>query len=507
MVNIVERLASALAMIIRGTLSIAIGTALLSAVLQLGAEAQRQEKGGRRGGAGRPYPAPKSAWEVASIVLGCPTDRSVAVAIRPNADYEAFLEYGLKSAGALAKTERFSLAKGTPTQISLTGLKSDAAYRYRLRYKKSDEGDFATGPEYTFQTQRSPGKSFTFFVQGDSHPERNPKMNVPELYERTLVTAAKEKPDFFICMGDDFSVDTLRDHTPESVEGVYTKQVPYLGLVGNSSPVFLVNGNHEQAAKANLDGTAGSLGVLAQNARNRYFAQPAPDGFYTGNSEKVDHIGLLRNYFAWTWGDATFVVIDPYWHSDVPVDNAADGGSKRRDLWQITIGDKQYQWLKNVLETSKSKYKFVFAHHVLGTGRGGVERAPYFEWGGKSQNGTDEFKQKRPSWALPIHQLMVKNHVNVFFQGHDHIFAKQELDGVVYQTTPVPADTTNQLINGDAYQSGDKVPGAGLVRVTVAPDKVRIEYVRSFLPGDEKDGHKHGEVAYQYELKPREGKQ
>ena len=349
-----------------------------------------------------------------------------------------------------------------------------------------------------------------FLVQGDSHPERVPKMHIPSLYERTLLMAEAQKPDLFICLGDDFSVDTLRERTKQTVEGVYTKQVPSLGLVGHSVPIYLVNGNHEQASKANLDGTPNSLGVWAQNARNRNFVQPAPDGFYTGNTEPVEHIGLLRNYFAWTWGDALFVTIDPYWHSATAVDNSAgkgpkdEGGGKRnRNLWDITLGDAQYKWLTKTLLESKAKYKFVFAHHVNGTGRGAIENATLYEWGGKDPRGGDLFSSKRPGWELPIHKLFVKAGVSIFFQGHDHIYCKQELDGVIYQSCPCPADPTNSLINGDAYKSGEKVPGAGLVRVTVGPTQTKVDYVRAYEPSAEVDGRTHGEIAHSYSVKPK----
>ena len=115
------------------------------------------------------------------------------------------------------------------------------------------------------------------------------------------------------------------------------------------------------------------------------------------------------------------------------------------------------------------------------------------------------FKSKRPGWDLPIHQLFVKTGVSIFFQGHDHIFCKQELDGVIYQSCPCPADPTNSLINGDAYRSGDKVPGAGLVRVTVASAQAKVDYVRAYEPSAETDGHKHGEIAYSYSIKPSTG--
>ncbi|MCY2952886.1 MAG: hypothetical protein NTU53_13060 [Planctomycetota bacterium] len=41
---------------------------------------------------------------------------------------------------------------------------------------------------------------------------------------------------------------------------------------------------------------------------------------------------------------------------------------------------------------------------------------------------------------MPIRQLLVQNHVNIAFQGHEHLYAKQDLDGIVYQEVPQPGD-------------------------------------------------------------------
>jgi hypothetical protein len=59
---------------------------------------------------------------------------------------------------------------------------------------------------------------------------------------------------------------------------------------------------------------------------------------------------------------------------------------------------------------------------------------------------------------LPIHQLSVDNSVTVFFQGHDHLFARQELDGVVYQSLPNPAGDSYTAFHADAYSSDGQVP-------------------------------------------------
>lgn len=174
-----------------------------------------------------------------------------------------------------------------------------------------------------------------------------------------------------------------------------------------------------------------------------------------------------------------------------------------RNQWNITLGEAQYAWLKKTLETSTAKYKFVFAHHVMGTGRGAIEVADGYEWGGKDPRGQATFKDKRPTWDLPIHQLMAKTGVTIFFQGHDHLFARQEKDGVIYQEVPNPADLTYTAFNKDAYRSGDVLPNAGHLLVTVSPDEARIDYVRSFLPKDENASQKDGTVAFSYTVKPR----
>ena len=432
-------------------------------------------------------------------MLGCPTDKSVIVSVLCADSQEGCIEYGPAPGDYNGKTDIVEFPATTAVEVLLDKLDRDTQYFYRLLHREAGDAAFTAGAEYRFHTQRAPGSTFRFEIQGDSHPER-PHQHDPVLYARTLRDAADDRPDFYMTIGDDFSVETLRTVSSETVEKIYLNQRSYLGLLAHSSPLFLVNGNHEQAAMCNLDGTSENVAVWAQTARNRLFPQPASDGFYTGDAEPVEFIGLLRDYYAWTWGDALFVAIDPYWHSPKPVDNVFGGGPKTRDMWAITLGDAQYQWFKRTLGQSDAKYKFVFAHHVLGRGRGGIEMAQLFEWGGKNRRGRWEFDAKRPGWETPIHPLMARNNVTIFFQGHDHLFVRQQLDGVVYQTLPDPANPSTSFEHREAYRSGDVLPGSGRVRVTVSPDDVKVEYVRSFLPQDEREGQANGMVSYMYTI-------
>ncbi len=441
------------------------------------AEPTKKPKGGNAPVA----PTSTSADFIAYEIMGRPTDTSVTVNVVPAVDMQIYYEYGTTPGAYSVQTAPQTARANTPLETLIEELQPNTRYYYRICYNGM------TGNERTFVTQRAAGSTFTFDIQGDSHPERTKNQFDANLYTKTLLSAASDQPDFYMTIGDDFSVDTLKNVNADTVRALYINQRQWLGLV--NAPVFLVNGNHEQASLANLDGTPNNVAVWAQTSRNLYYPQPAPDTFYTGDTEPIENIGLLRDYYAFTWGDALFVVIDPYWHSAQTVDNefgASRDQKKNRDLWNVTLGDTQYAWFKQMLETSNAKYKFVFTHHILGTGRGGIELANGFEWGDAKN-----LSAHRPGWDKTIHQLMVDNHVTIFFQGHDHIFVKQELDGVIYQTLPEPANPFYSWENADAYTSGDKFPNSGHVRVTVSPNGVTVDYVRSYL--DRLD-----EVAFSY---------
>lgn len=442
-----------------------------------------------------PPPPSLAALQAFSVILGRPGDTRMALNLLSANNRRVTVAYAPEGK-ALHAQDPVTLTANAPQEIELTSLKPDSRYHYRI--SDTDSGKLLASA--TFHTQRRPGSAFRFELQGDSHPERRKQFDA-DLYWQTLSHAAEDQPDFYIAMGDDFSVDTLQDVNRETVTERYRYQRPFLARVGQSAPLFLVNGNHEQASAFNHDGTANNVAVWAQTARNRYYSLPAPGGIYSGDTAEVAHIGLLRDYYAWQWGDALLIVLDPYWHSPVQVDNPLSGkGNKRRDFWNMTIGNEQYQWLSQTLAQSKARFKLVFIHHVLGTGRGGVKQAALYEWGGFSRNGRDEFAQYRPDWPLPIHQLLVRHGVNIVFQGHDHLFAHEERDGVVYQTVPEPADPNYAQYFAEDYAGAQFFPNSGRVRVSVEAAQLKVEYLRSYLPEDRTPEQADNQVQYQYTL-------
>jgi len=205
-----------------------------------------------------------SEKNVGSAILGRPTENSIAVNIIAVKGMTAFVEYGTTSGEYIKSSETKMSANGEPIEIEVMGLDENTDHYYRVNYKTSS--DYINGKEYSFTTARPKGSTFTFAVQGDSHPERAGKMINPELYEQTMNNVLLSDPDFYFTIGDDFSIESLIEKntlSEELVDRVYLNQRNYLGIIGSSIPLFLVNGNHEQAAKYLLDGTPNSPAVLA----------------------------------------------------------------------------------------------------------------------------------------------------------------------------------------------------------------------------------------------------
>ena len=104
---------------------------------------------------------------------------------------------------------------------------------------------------------------------------------------------------------------------------------------------------------------------------------------------------------------------------------------------------------------------------------------------------------------LPIHQLMVKNRVNAMFHGHDHVFVKQDLDGIVYQECPQPSISRYdniQLAQDYGYVNGKVIGSSGHLRVTVTAEKTIVEYVRAYLQSDKLLSQKNSQVDYTYTI-------
>ncbi len=433
-----------------------------------------------------------------NIILGRPSDHAITASIMFDQSVDFYIDYGTQTNTYTSKSVSFSATSNKPEEIDLTNLAANTKYYYVVNYKTAAAASYQKTPEYSFYTQRAKGAEFTFTVEADEH--LYDKKGDRATYQTCLNNQAKDKPDFMLTLGDIFG----DDHNPNTItsyelDTLHRSYRPFIGSLCHSVPFYVCLGNHEGEMDYYMNKKPGeNLAVWGTQWRKYYYPNPYPNDFYSGNTDNEPfNVGNPENYYAWTWGDAQFIVLDAYRDQN-------DTTAKPKG-WDWSLGKKQYDWLRTTLETSKSKYKFVFCHHINGQGRGGITNAKLNEWGGNDMSGkklTYNFDKYRPGWGKPIHQLFVENGVNIFFQGHDHLFAKEELDGVVYQEVPMPSDSSYEigmLANADAY-TADTIGGAGHIRVKVKESCVTVDFVRTYLPKDTLADHKNGEIAFSYTL-------
>ena len=441
-------------------------------------------------------------------LVGTPTDSSIVINIIPGSAIEYYYEYGTNSGSYTHQTGYFTAAAGETSEIEMTGLAANTEYFYRMRYHAPGDAmdDWVIRDEHSFWTQRPEGSSFIFTITSDIHGQSGGSTN----FGRAVANIIADDPDFHLDLGDTFMIDG--DTSQSAVNSAYLayRATNAFGAFGTDTPIFLSSGNHEEEEGWNLDDTPFSAGVGGIQARKMYYPTPIEGDFYTGNTDPLSYIDeatygdkLREDYYAWEWGDALFVVIDPFQYTmELPYSPIAGEGSDdpvTGDQWSWTLGEQQFNWLKDVLQNSDAKFKFVFSHQMVGgipdnsvSGgagyvRGGAEAAGYFEWGGLNFDGTPGFSTHRletPFGTMTIQEMFVEYGVSAYFHGHDHQYVYEQRDGVVYQEMPSGGGMTgfgNIYVEGDygTYQTIDIVQSPGYLRLSVSPEETLVEYVSS----------------------------
>ena len=426
-----------------------------------------------------------------SEILGRPTNTTISVNILFRQQAEVYWELGTSSGTYTSRTTTSNVSKDVPLDFDFTNLTTDTKYYYRTRYRLSGSSTFLAGPEYTFHTPRGSGSTFTFAIEADPHLDENSDTTS---YTLTLKNILSKSPDFLLDLGDTFFSEKQPLKTQSVITSRHLLLRSFFDNTCHSVPLYLVLGNHEGEAGWAFDGTSASLPVMASNTRNLYFPNPAPNTFYSGNTKSETFVGLRKGYYAFEWGNAQIIVLDPYWYTTT------------KPGWGWTLGLDQYNWFKAAITSSKAKYKFIFCHQIVGgngnDARGGAEFVDFFEQGGNNLDGTPGFDKYRPGWGKPIHTLMKENKATIFFHGHDHFYDKQDKDGIVYQECPQPSNRniTNTSATEYGYKEGVILPGRGYLLVTVTSSSVKVDYIKTLLPSEEGTNGKNGDIATSYTI-------
>ncbi|MBL8723071.1 MAG: metallophosphoesterase, partial [Planctomycetes bacterium] len=476
--------------------------------------------GGRRGNRAAPergYAALDAGFQTDvpdhpfDIVLANPTTSSITASVVSHRHGDGCIEFAPVGSTRFARTQPQHLHEGMPGRFALVGLRQDTQYLYRFLFRPEEAKEFVPSDTFTFHTPRSANATFTFTIQADSHLDSNMS---PEVYAQTLRNALADRPDFHVDLGDTFMTDKRRDFR-EALPS-YEAQRYWLGLLCHSAPLFQALGNHDGENGYAARGE-GNIAHWAFAQRTQRFPPPdiadGPGAMYSGRTAWRDDGGA--NYFAFRWGVALCIVLDPFWATTTRARGRGSEVELTDESWRWSLGRAQYDWLATTLSGSDAPFVFVFLHHLVGgrgsVARGGAEAAPYFEWGGNNADGSAGFAAHRPGWPLPIHQLLVQHGVTAVFHGHDHLYVRGERDGLVYQCVPQPGNARGGTRSAAeyGYQSGTVLGSPGHLRVTVGPKAGTVALVRSVAAGadgDRREREGNGTVAHQYQILPRSRK-
>ena len=450
--------------------------------------------------------------------LGIPTPQGVTLNMEATTALQLYVEYGPTSGSYSGQTPVITYPAGAPLEVKIQSadprapLQPNRCYFYRVRYRAPGETTYRSRGERSFQTPRPKGQTFTFTLTADPHLD---ELTSPGLFALAMRNIRADNPDFHVDLGDIFMSDKLSTIIPGirvNYGVVEWRAITLRNLFAefcHSAPFFFTIGNHEGEygyvfAADNTVDKDNNTASWDLRARKLYYPTPVPDGFYTGSAETKVILGkteLLENYYAWEWGEALFVVLDPYWNT------MSNPNNNPTDNWRWSLGKPQYDWLKQTLAASQARYKFVFLHNLAGgiaSGRGGVETAHRYEWGGKNVDETEGFAAHRPGWDMPIHSLLRAYRVSAVFHGHDHFYGYQQLDGIVYQECPQPGTgnfSTGSQKDGE-YTLGTILPNSGHLRLTVAPATTKVEYVRAALTTQETPTLHNRDIAHTYTIAP-----
>jgi len=369
---------------------------------------------------------------------------SFAVNVTSASVGKAYIEYGYEKTKYAFKTHAVSLNKGI-TPIRVEGLRSETKVYFRLRYLLGTKTTYSALSQVTITTAKASG-DYVFGVQADPHMDENSSADV---YTQTLEQVVRASPAFFMDLGDIFMTDKLPNKTEANIRARFELMKSFYDKL-NGIPLYITLGNH--------DGELGYSNFNTRKYRKEYFPQQTGD----------------LAYYSFTSPDSLHISLDIF---NYTMENPKDDG------WQWTLGRTQYDWLKSTLENSKATHKFVYVHHLLfgnAQSRGGSEKAKYNEWGGLNQDGSNGFTSNRPGWEMPVHQLLVKNGVDFVFKGHDHIYVKQELDGIIYQTLPQPSHPGEKTSSAAeyGYVGGKTIGGSGFLKLTTTPTSIKVDFIK-----------------------------
>jgi 3',5'-cyclic AMP phosphodiesterase CpdA len=340
---------------------------------------------------------------------------------------------------------------------TISGLKAGTRYEYEIVEVAPPSGQ-AVLYQGSAVTARPEGEPFTFALLSDSHIGAHLEYgNQGDENVLKTVCAAIDtvSPDFMVNLGDMLDYHEYGFNAPPPDGSIsrlaYHNYRTWLGDMSGRTPHFPVIGNWE--------GENGEFPPEAiawsREQRMLYMPTAGPGRYPEGGSPYQD-------YYAFTWSDALFVVLNVMTYTPTPHLLSSNPGLP--DDW--TLGPEQLAWLETTLRNATSKWRFVLIHHAVGGAAGDAANSAYGRGGGQAA---------RVGEQATVHQLMLDHGVQIFFYGHDHVFTDMTVDGIHY-TAPGSAGAPWMFSQVETGYTQSWLE-AGWGRVDVTPESVHVSFI------------------------------
>lgn len=402
---------------------------------------------------------------IGSPMLFAPTAESFGLTAALTQGDPQGLKLQIRAEGESKWRER--IAPSTPTDMEnpdvarfdVTGLSAETTYEYQIIAEPTESNtEEALLYESRATTAPKAGATFSFALISDTHIGGDPfysNQGNPAIMTDIMAQIDAAKPDLLFNLGDmlDFHKYGFNNAPPTEtvIRDTYFAYRELLGHTVSYAPHIGIIGNWDGENGCYTDEEI----ERSRTVRQRYMPGPSTDTYPEGGSAEED-------YYAFTWGDALFIVLNVQTYTLTKHLIDTNGGTP--EDW--TLGEMQLSWLTETLENANSKWRFICIHHAVG-GLGGTDgNSAYGRGGGRAANVGEQ--------AI-IHQLMIEHGVHAFFYGHDHVFVDMVVDSIHY-TMPSSAGAIWLFTQTDTGYDEAWIE-SGWAKVNVSPDSVLVQFI------------------------------
>lgn len=387
-----------------------------------------------------------------------PTPTSFSVSVLLLAGDPVHLRARVRPAGSetWSELESLQVREVDLGDLEFTGLEAGTSYEYQILDAETEE--LRVLYDGKALTQKPAGANFSFAMISDTHIGANldfSNQGDAAVTAQISFELLQSNPDFIVHLGDvlDYHQFGFNVPPPEPIVARWAYQ-NYRGAMGNT-----IGQLAHFSALGNWDGENGDFTDeeigRSREQRMLYLPNPGATTYPQGGSPAQD-------YYAFTWGDATFVVLNVMTYT--PTAHLLTGVDEFADDW--TLGEAQLAWLEKTLSEATTKWKFTFIHHTVGGAGPNFANAAYGRGGGQAAYVGEQ---------AVIHQMLLDHGVQVFFYGHDHVFVDMTVDGVHY-SDPGSAGAPWKFESSETGYT-EYWTESGWSRVNVTPDDVHVEFL------------------------------